>query len=39
VFVKGVPGGNKHTVAAGRWENGGCVSVAKRMQGSTKPRR
>ena len=32
-------GGNEHTIAAGRWEYCGCVPVAKRMQGSTKPRR
>jgi len=39
VFAKGAPGGNKHTVAAGRWENCGCVPVAERMQGSRKPLR
>src|ERR1700756_3680878 len=37
VFAKGAPGGDQHTVAAGRWEESGCVRIAERMQGSTKP--
>src|SRR5262245_7429170 len=28
VFAKGAPGGDEHTVAAGRWEKGRCVSIA-----------
>src|SRR5262249_40293908 len=39
VFAKGAPGGNKHTVAARRWDYSGCVPVAERMQDSRKPRR
>jgi len=39
VFAKRASGRNKHTVAAGRWENCGCVPIAERMQGFRKPRR
>jgi hypothetical protein len=36
VSVKGVAGGNKRTVAAGRWDNRRCVSISEQMQGCTK---
>jgi len=37
VFAKGAPGGDEHTVAAGRWEKGRCVSIAESMQSCTQP--
>src|SRR6516162_6418484 len=38
VFVKGAPGGDEHTVAAGRWDKGCWVSIAEGMQSCTQPR-
>src|SRR5215469_13603251 len=37
VFVNGAPGGDEHTVAAGRWKKGRCVSIAESMQSCTQP--
>jgi hypothetical protein len=39
VFAKGAPGGNKHTIAAERWESSGCVPVFERTQDYRKSRR